>query len=209
MSELPLIDEFALRAIAAAAQRGDRAHIIACREVLQPLLRLIYGKDFNGIIGIAPASATFLRRYESLSRFTAAARVFVLANVCNIEAGSVVTNVALREGRVAVTVAPKRLIRCVELMVSSAPRHILTPRPSAKRNHSCLEVIDVHRVTYIRFLIWVGKELTARVGSSFGDVYRETILPRLLDHHTDTDDTVSKKKRVYDVPLSQVCPELC
>ena len=204
--ELPLIDEFALRAIAAAAERGDEAHIDASCKVLCPLLRLIYGKDFNKIIGIAPASGG-LRRYESLSRFTPAApRVFVLANVCNSEAGGVVASVALREGRVSVTVAPKSPFRRVELMLTSAPHRMLTTRLPAKRKHSWLEVIDVHRVTHIRFLIWVGKELTARVGSSFGDAYRGTILPILVDQ---TSDMVSKTTRVHDIPLSEVCAELC
>ena len=189
---VPLIDEFALRTIGSVAEHGDNSHLRACREILCPLFRFIYGKGFRKILGFSAAEGH--ERHESLSRFTSAcARVFVYLEVCE-STPTVTADLRLTGGRVCLTTYTHNT-RCVQLMLTAAPCRILG---TCKRSY--LEVIDVDRVTRIRFLIWTGKQLTAKMGSAFLDIFQVEILPRVLDEKKLS----CKQQRVLDVPLTLI-----
>lgn len=199
---IPLIDEFAIRTIGLVAERGDNTHLRACRKILCPLMRFIYGKDFCDIVAISSLTGFLQERYESLSRFTTACpRVFVLVevydNTTNVAADLLITG----GGRVCLTTYARKYTRCAQLMITGLPYRIL----GMPCNQSSFEVIDVDQVIHIRFLIWVGKQLTVKTESSFLDVYQGEILPKVLDQQNKLS---CKKQRVFDIPLARVCPQI-
>lgn len=196
---LALIDEFAIRAIGAVAMHGDKSHLRACREILCPFLRLLYGTQFCSLVGISGTSCLH-KRYRSLSRFTPACpRAFVIVKL--YDKTRVTVNLLKTRGRVRSTLHVYRTTRSAQLMLTAVPYRILAMPRDRNDKQSWLEVIDVDRVTYIRFLIWIGKQLSAKTDPGFLDVYQVGVLPRVL-----VQSKVScKKHEVHDVPLAEVC----
>ena len=191
------IDEFAIRAISAVANHGDVSHLKACRQILFPLLRFIYGAKFVNLVGIS-GEKSLKERYHNLSRMEhGAARTFLLVDVYN-DIPSVKVDVTIANRCIGLSVYAETAIRRVQLMLTAMPQCSLKRKRDCE---SCLEIIDVKRVTYIRFLIWVGKQLTFRIHTSFWDIYQTIIFPILL--WTDGAGAADKSV-IHDIPLSQV-----
>lgn len=192
------IDEFAIRTIDAVASHGEISHLKACREVLCPLLRFIYGEKFVDLVGIS-GQQSLKERYHNLSRMELASpRTFLLVDVYN-DVPSVKVDVTTANRCIRLSVSAKITIRRVQLMLTAMPQR------SLKRKHdceSCFEIIDVNRVTHIRFLIWVGKQLTSCIDTSFSDIYQTMIFPILL--LSDGAAAAHKSVDIHHIPLSQL-----
>ena len=192
------IDEFAIRTIGAVANHGDVSHLKACRKVLCPLLRFIYGAKFVDLVAIS-GEQYLKERYHNLSRMElAAARTFLLVDVYN-DVPSVKVDVIIANRRIRLSVSAETAIRRVQLMLTAMPQSSLKRKRDCE---SCLEIIDVNRVTHIRCLIWVGKQLTSRIDTSFWDIYQTIIFPTLL--LCDGAGPGLESVNIHDIPLSQL-----
>lgn len=226
-------------AIAAVAYRGETRHVKACRTALYALMRMVYGGDVLSILGFSASSRhrALQARDESLSRFGPdAPRVVILADVRGQRA-DLATKLTMDGDRVRLHLkpspTPSGYMRCterVELMVSARDWSITCCKHTEHENHvrmsrkrtlqdmemgedvvvSWLEVINIRHASSIRFLIWVGRQLTVvSKAQSFWDIYRTFILPLVLDNRGVTSmQRRERKARIYQRPLASVHAEI-
>ena len=226
-------DEHAIVTIGAVASRGDRNHVRACLTVLYALLRTIYGTDLLRIVGFSDILSPALQaQYESLSRFGPdAPRVLILADVRGQRA-DIATKLTIDAHRVRlyIKVSPtvSGYISCterVELMVSARDSSITwcnltehdarmsrnstlldTTRMVVDVSVSWLEIVNIRYASFIRFLIWFGRQLTVSIrADSFWEIYRTFILPIVLDSRLKRRAT---KATIVERPLDSLNTEI-
>lgn len=172
---VPLLDARALRTMAAAVRTGTAQEMAACRGCLDPLFQFLYEDDAIRTAGVACGRDPGLEaKYRHLSRFPCAPRIFAVFTV---------------RGKV------------LQLMLSAVPEEPLLG--GGLTRVSRLEVIDVAKAPFIRYLLWLGKQLFFEQ-YALQEIFFASVMPILLE----TFERPNARLKIHDAPIGEIVQQL-
>ena len=174
-ARVPLLDARALRTMAAAVRTGTAQEMAACRSCLDPLFQFLYEDDSIRTAGVACGRDPGLEaKYRHLSRFPCAPRIFAVFTV---------------RGKV------------LQLMLSAVPEESVLG--GGLTRFSRLEVIDVGKAPFIRYLLWLGKQLFFEE-YALQEIFFVSVMPLLLE----TFETPNVRHEIQDAPIGEIVRQL-